>query len=99
MPFDELTQRSLGLFQGFPTWWKKRQDEMKTVSRRGVLETPRARGSQQRLAESLIPLSPVSSVGKEAIWQSSETSKTHGFSDPPLMQNLKQIGKLFISLN
>lgn len=28
MPFDENVQRSLGLFQGFPAWWKKRNEEM-----------------------------------------------------------------------
>ncbi|PNY26241.1 Uncharacterized protein TCAP_03829 [Tolypocladium capitatum] len=27
MPADEQTQRSLGLFQGLPSWWRKRQDE------------------------------------------------------------------------
>lgn len=29
MPVDESIQRSLGLFQGFPGWWKKRQEEQK----------------------------------------------------------------------
>lgn len=27
MPLDEETQRSLGLFQGLPSWFKKRQEE------------------------------------------------------------------------
>lgn len=27
MPADEQTQRSLGLFQGLPGWWRKRQEE------------------------------------------------------------------------
>ncbi|KAI5927438.1 hypothetical protein F4810DRAFT_722608 [Camillea tinctor] len=28
MPFDKLTQHQLGLFHGFPAWWKKRQAEL-----------------------------------------------------------------------
>lgn len=28
MPFDKLTQHSLGLFHGLPTWWKKHQAEL-----------------------------------------------------------------------
>ena len=27
MPYDKATQRSLGLFHGFPTWWRKLQAE------------------------------------------------------------------------
>ncbi|PHH83128.1 hypothetical protein CDD82_3421 [Ophiocordyceps australis] len=26
MPFDEATQRSLGLFQGLPSWWRRRDE-------------------------------------------------------------------------
>ncbi|RYP75241.1 hypothetical protein DL769_003852 [Monosporascus sp. CRB-8-3] len=28
MPFDKVTQHQLGLFHGFPTWWKKHQAEL-----------------------------------------------------------------------
>ncbi|KAI1631727.1 hypothetical protein F4809DRAFT_653798 [Biscogniauxia mediterranea] len=28
MPFDKVTQHQLGLFHGFPAWWKKRQAEL-----------------------------------------------------------------------
>ncbi|KOS20209.1 hypothetical protein ESCO_006169 [Escovopsis weberi] len=28
MPFDEATQHSLGLFQGFPAWWRKRLEDI-----------------------------------------------------------------------
>ncbi|KAF7556106.1 hypothetical protein G7046_g6379 [Stylonectria norvegica] len=28
MPFDKATQHSLGLFHGFPSWWKKHQAEL-----------------------------------------------------------------------
>ncbi|KAJ4155690.1 hypothetical protein LMH87_000924 [Akanthomyces muscarius] len=35
MPQDEATQRSLGLFHGFPAWWKKRTEEQNS-SRRGL---------------------------------------------------------------
>ncbi|KAJ3491953.1 hypothetical protein NLG97_g5497 [Lecanicillium saksenae] len=33
MPQDEATQRSLGLFHGFPTWWKKRAEEQNSLRR------------------------------------------------------------------
>ncbi|XWW95938.1 hypothetical protein V2A60_003907 [Cordyceps javanica] len=35
MPQDEATQRSLGLFHGFPAWWKKRTEEQNSP-RRGL---------------------------------------------------------------
>ncbi|KAF1734436.1 hypothetical protein CRV24_005975 [Beauveria bassiana] len=35
MPRDEATQRSLGLFHGFPAWWKKRAEEQNSP-RRGL---------------------------------------------------------------
>ncbi|KAK0745286.1 hypothetical protein B0T21DRAFT_430634 [Apiosordaria backusii] len=38
MPMDKATQHSLGLFQGLPTWWKKRQAELSRESERGSSE-------------------------------------------------------------
>ncbi|KAJ6783344.1 hypothetical protein PWT90_04343 [Aphanocladium album] len=35
MPQDEATQRSLGLFHGYPAWWKKRVEEQNSP-RRGL---------------------------------------------------------------
>ncbi|ODA80233.1 hypothetical protein RJ55_03191 [Drechmeria coniospora] len=40
MPLDEPTQRSLGLFQGFPTWWRK-QDELANTSVERQAQRPR----------------------------------------------------------
>lgn len=38
MPQDEATQRSLGLFHGFPAWWKKRMEEQNSLRR--ALDAP-----------------------------------------------------------
>lgn len=39
MPFDKATQHALGLFHGFPAWWKKHQSELQ---RRREAENPLA---------------------------------------------------------
>lgn len=55
MPFDEATQRSLGLFQGFPAWWKKKNEEQ-------VIET-----SQQMriLSPNQLKFSPVNETAAQ----------------------------------
>lgn len=35
MPHDESTQRSLGLFQGLPAWWKKRNEDNMNMAASG----------------------------------------------------------------
>ncbi|PHH62466.1 hypothetical protein CDD81_7113 [Ophiocordyceps australis] len=32
MPFDEATQRSLGLFQGLPSWWRRRDEASRVMA-------------------------------------------------------------------
>ncbi|OAR03151.1 hypothetical protein LLEC1_06013 [Akanthomyces lecanii] len=52
MPQDEATQRSLGLFHGYPAWWKKRTEEQNSP-RRGL-----GTGSQSTSPSRMRPATP-----------------------------------------
>lgn len=52
MPQDEATQKSLGLFHGFPAWWKKRADEQNSPRR--ALDSP----SQSTVRADSVPATP-----------------------------------------
>ncbi|KAK5987265.1 hypothetical protein PT974_11389 [Cladobotryum mycophilum] len=73
MPFDEATQHSLGLFQGFPSWWKKGQEDMKRLS-----------GSESLLSEGMRLANSIgNSAAKDQMWQNSQLVKTSGAITPP----------------
>lgn len=71
MPFDEVTQRSLGLFQGFPAWWKKRNEE-------GVVDTSH---QIKRLSPNQLEFSPVNETTAQTL-----TKTFDGTAQNPIAQ-------------
>ncbi|KAK7397853.1 hypothetical protein QQX98_012787 [Neonectria punicea] len=63
MPFDQATQHSVGLFQGLPTWWRKRQaDIQKQRQQEGRQQRPQQASTSSSFARLSISV-PTNQVG------------------------------------
>ncbi|KAI0528281.1 hypothetical protein F5B22DRAFT_653351 [Xylaria bambusicola] len=52
MPSDKLTQHQLGLFHGYPQWWKKHQADLSRQRDAPLLEAPKNGGQSNELRTS-----------------------------------------------